>query len=94
MGPIAQPMTGLFAMPAGLGWKRMEKSLFEVLATLTDLEREVLLLHYGLNGRECSSFEEIGELLGITPERAADIDQQAMARGRSFLLKQGRDDRE
>ncbi len=71
-------------------WAKLEadgEEFERMLLILTDLEREVLMLHWGI-GRQCHRFDEIGERSGVTSERAAEVFQQAFAKARSFLLKQ------
>ncbi len=42
-------------------------------------EREVVNRHFGLCG-EPQSFDTIGSVLGVTPHRARDLEQRALAR--------------
>jgi DNA-directed RNA polymerase specialized sigma24 family protein len=66
-----------------------------LLSILTSVEREVLTLHYGYgrSDRQCYNFDEIGERLGITPMRVAEIEKLALERTRSFAQKLNDDDR-
>ncbi|MDX6511859.1 MAG: polymerase primary sigma factor [Gaiellaceae bacterium] len=55
------------------------ETLREALDRLSDREREVLRLRYGLEGKEDpKSLEEIGRLLGITRERVRQIESAAL----------------
>jgi RNA polymerase primary sigma factor len=60
----------------------MESSLKEdiqkVLGTLTDKERDVIELRFGLNGRAPMSLKEIGELYSLTKERIRQIEKKAL----------------
>jgi RNA polymerase primary sigma factor len=60
----------------------METSLKEdiktVLGTLTDKERDVVELRFGLNGRSPMSLKEIGELYSLTKERIRQIEKKAL----------------
>ena len=50
----------------------------ELLGSLTPRQQQVLRLHFGLDDGVCYSLEEIGTLLGISKERARQIEKQAM----------------
>lgn len=60
----------------------METSLKEdiktVLGTLTDKERDVVELRFGLNGRSPMSLKEIGELYSLTKERIRQIGKESV----------------
>jgi RNA polymerase primary sigma factor len=60
----------------------MDRSLKEdiqtVLGTLTDKERDVIELRYGLNGKSPMSLKEIGELYNLTKERIRQIEKKAL----------------
>ena len=64
-----------------------------LLSILSPLEREVLTLRYGNFGSQqgllsqSHSFDDIGERLGITPQRVAEIHEQALEKTRSFAQK-------
>jgi len=47
------------------------------LSSLTERRRTVLEMHYGLNGREKHTLDEIGQYLGVTRERARQIELKA-----------------
>jgi len=50
-----------------------------LLGTLTERQQKVLRLHFGMEDGACHSLEEIGALLGISKERARQIEKQAMS---------------
>jgi RNA polymerase primary sigma factor len=52
----------------------------EVLAALPAREREVLQLHYGINHPRPLTLSQIGRQLGVTRERARQIEGQALRR--------------
>ena len=58
-----------------------------LLSTLTERQQQVLRLHYGMEDGVCYSLEQIGNSLGISKERARQIEHQAMDK----LRKQGAD---
>jgi len=66
-------------------------SLNEVLATLTDSEKEILCMRYGLNGYEPMSLQQIGDKFNLSKERIRQIEKKAIRRlrhpSRSCKLK-------
>jgi RNA polymerase primary sigma factor len=50
------------------------------LATLSDLEREVVLLRHGLRDGFIHTLEDVGRRLTITPELTRVIEERAVAR--------------
>ncbi len=67
--------------------RELKTTLDEMLANLNDRQRQVLRLHYGMEDGICYSFEKIGAILGISKERARQIEHQAMDK----LRKEGAD---
>jgi len=49
-----------------------------LMAALNERQRQILRLHYGMDDGVCHAFEEIGTTLGISKERARQIEKQAM----------------
>lgn len=66
-------------------------SLNEVLDTLTDSEKEILCMRYGLNGYEPMSLQQIGDRFNLSKERIRQIEKKAIRRlrhpSRSYKLK-------
>lgn len=66
-------------------------SLNEVLDTLTDSEKEILCMRYGLNGYEPMSLQQIGDKFNLSKERIRQIEKKAIRRlrhpSRSSKLK-------
>ena len=54
----------------------------ELLGALTDREKEVIALRYGLGDKRTHTLEEIGEMLGVTRERVRQIEARAMEKMR------------
>ena len=58
--------------------------LEQALDMLSDREKKIILLRYGLLGKAPLTLEEIGKILGITRERVRQIQNKAVARLRTF----------
>jgi RNA polymerase primary sigma factor len=58
----------------------MNADLWERLETLPPRELQVLQMRYGLKGEEPLSLSEIGRRLGVTRERARQLEAQALKR--------------
>ena len=58
----------------------MKDLLNHLLGMLTDRQRQVLRLHFGMEDGTCHSLEEIGTMFGISKERVRQIERQAMER--------------
>ena len=65
--------------------RELKVTLDTLLATLTERQQQVLRLHYGMADGVCYSLEQIGKRLGISKERARQIEHQA----RKKLKEQG-----
>jgi len=57
------------------------------LKGLNDHERTVIINRFGLEGGKTLTLKEVGERLGITAERARQIEQQAMNRLRKLISR-------
>ena len=58
----------------------MKELLDHLLGMLTERQRQVLRLHFGMEDGTCHSLEEIGTMFGVSKERVRQIERQAMAR--------------
>ena len=59
--------------------------LREVLETLTERERNILSLRFGLDGDSPKTLEEVGEHYGLTRERIRQIQEEALVRLRARI---------
>jgi RNA polymerase nonessential primary-like sigma factor len=59
------------------------------LQALSDKQRRVIELRFGLDGSERATLEEVGAELGVTRERVRQIQVEAMRRLRQLLVKAG-----
>ena len=58
--------------------RELERTIESMLSVLNDRQRQILRLHYGMEDGICYSLEQIGVKLGISKERARQIEHQAM----------------
>jgi RNA polymerase primary sigma factor len=58
----------------------LQQSLGAALQHLSDRERDVITLHYGVGTSHAWTLDEIGRQMGVTRERARQIECQAMRR--------------
>ncbi len=56
----------------------LKDHLEEVLDTLSDREKKVLKLRFGLDGRKPMTLEEVGKVFGVTRERIRQIEANAI----------------
>jgi RNA polymerase primary sigma factor len=59
--------------------------LQEVLGTLSERERNILSLRYGLEGDSPKTLEQVGEHYGLTRERIRQIQEEALVRLRARM---------
>ena len=57
------------------------------LALLTDMERTVITLRFGLRGQEIHTLESIGERFDLTPETVGQIEAEAIEKLRKMSRK-------
>lgn len=62
----------------------LHEQIGEWLAALTDKEREVIILRFGLGNEEALTLEKIGQQFGMTRERVRQIEGKALAKIRAI----------
>jgi len=72
--------------------QELEHTLDMLLGTLNERQRTVLQLHFGLEDGVTYSFDEIGQKLGVSKERARQIEKQAMNKMQSMGISIGLED--
>jgi len=69
------------ADPAELaGHTMLGEDINRALSPLTDRQRAIVQMRYGLNGGQPMTLEAAGKVLGVTRERARQIEQEALRR--------------
>ena len=72
--------------------EELNHTMDTLLSMLTDRQQQVLRLHFGMEDGACHSLEEIGSLLGISKERARQIEHQAMDKLQKLGTSMGLED--
>ena len=58
--------------------QEMRRTLEALLGMLSERQQQVLRLRFGIEDGECHTLEQIGAVLGISKERARQIEHQAV----------------
>lgn len=72
--------------------RELKQMLDGLLGLLGGRQRAVLRMHYGMEDGVCYSLEQIGKHLGISKERARQIERQAMAKLQQMGTPMGLED--
>ncbi len=72
--------------------RELETMLHQMLGNLNPRQQQILKLHYGLDNGVCYPLEEIGRQLGISKERARQIEHQAMEKLKTMGTSMGLED--
>ena len=71
--------------------EELNHTMEQLLGMLSERQQQVLRLHFGMDDGVCHSLEEISGMLGVSKERARQIERQAMdklkKRGASMRLE-------
>lgn len=58
--------------------RALQETLNQLMQALNDRQQRILRLHYGMDDGYCHTLEEIGREMGISKERARQIERDAM----------------
>ncbi len=72
--------------------RELEQTMDTLLGALDPRQRQILRLHFGMEDGSCYSLEEIGSRLGISKERARQIERQAMDKLQKLGASMGLED--
>ena len=70
----------------------LHRTMDALLCQLNPRQQKVLRLHFGMEDGICHSLDEIGGILGVSKERARQIEQQAMGKLRTMGADMGLED--
>ncbi|MBR1952708.1 MAG: sigma-70 family RNA polymerase sigma factor [Lentisphaeria bacterium] len=74
--------------PPDMALRKIEdiEQLFKLLETLSDRERQVLQMRFGLDGEAILTLDEVGKKLNCTNERVRQIQNEALRKLHDLML--------
>lgn len=72
--------------------RELLQTMDRLLSMLNERQQQILRLHFGMEDGVCHSLEEIGGILGVSKERARQIERQAMERLKTLGADMGLED--
>ena len=72
--------------------KELKRTVDSLLSNLNERQQRVLRLHFGMEDGVCYSLEQIGNMLGISKERARQIEKDAVAKLKKLGASMGLED--
>ena len=72
--------------------EELNQTMEQLLSMLNDRQQRVLRLRFGMEDGGCHSLEEIGGILGVSKERARQIEKQAMDKLQKLGASMGLED--
>lgn len=65
----------------------LKDEIEKIMNELTEREREIIKMRFGLNGEKTHTLEEVGEAFGVTRERIRQIEAKTLEKQRAYRSK-------